>query len=83
MSGGRSRHQPYAVIDPGAEQDRIGGIGCTILHFSNEFEPLTGLLQNMGTTMLPKVDAVTVGTDSNGRTVLLGLGVVVYDKRST
>ena len=83
MSGGRKGHQPYAVIDPGAEQDLIGGVGFAILHFSNEIESLTGPLQDMGTTLLPKVDAVTAVHDCDGKTILLGVGNAAYDKRST
>ena len=33
MSRGSVRHQPYAVIDPGAEHEVIGGVGWQILHF--------------------------------------------------
>ena len=33
MSGGRKRHQPYAVVDSGAEHEIVGGDGWHILHF--------------------------------------------------
>ena len=72
MSQGRKGHLPYAVIDPGAEQDLIGGVGFAILHFSDEVEPLTGPLQSMGTEVLPKVDAVTAVEDKEGK--VLGKG---------
>ena len=35
ISKERTRHQPYAVIDTGAEQDIVGIDGWHILHFSD------------------------------------------------
>ena len=49
ISGGPKTHQPYAVIDPGAEQDLIGGVGWQILHFSDLSEPLQGPSKGIGT----------------------------------
>lgn len=83
MSGGRKSHPTYTVIDPGAEQDLIGGTGWHILHFSDQSEPLSGALAGMGTQVLPKVDAVTAMEDKDGRVVLLGFGGVAYDRRIT
>ena len=36
-------------------------------------------LYSMGTTLLPKVDTVTAVDDSNGKTVLCGVGNAAYD----
>ena len=36
MSGVFKRHQPSKVIDPGAKQDIIGGVGWKILHLSDQ-----------------------------------------------
>jgi len=83
MSNGRKTLLPYAVIDPGAEQDVIGGVGWHIMHFSDESETLSAALDGMGTAVLPKVDAVTAVEDSNGRVVLIGMGGVAYDRRTT
>ena len=41
------------------------------MHFSDESETLSAVLDGMGTTVLPKVDAVTAVEDSNGRVVLI------------
>ena len=83
MSRGRKRHPTYTVIDPGAEQDLIGGTGWHIIHFSDKSEPLGGALQGMGTQVLPKVDAITAMEDEDGKVVLLGFGGVAYDRRIT
>ena len=71
MSRGSVRHQPYAVIDPGAEHEVISGVGWQILHFSDESEPLSGALAGMGTKVLPLANLVTAVNDQNGNAVLL------------
>ena len=71
MSRGSSRFPPYAVIDPGAEKEVIGGVGWKILHFSDRSEALNGALAGMGTEVLPTVDAVTTVKDTDGRVILL------------
>ena len=48
MSRGRTLHPPYAVIDPGAEKEVIGGVGWHIIHFSDRSEALSGALTGMG-----------------------------------
>ena len=53
------------------------------MHFSDESETLSAVLDGMGTTVLPKVDAVTAVEDSNGRVVLIGMGGVAYDRHTT
>ena len=83
MSKSRIRHPPYAVIDPGAEREVIGGVGWRILHFSDKSESLSGALAGMGSESLPSVDAVTSAKDTEGRTVLLGIGDAAYDRRTT
>ena len=84
MSRGSTRHPPYAVIDPGAERDVIGGVGWRVLHFSDKSETLSGALVGMGTSnVLPSVDAVTAVQDSDGKVVLLGIGNAAFDHRTT
>ena len=83
MSKGRKTIQAYAVIDPGAEQDLIGGIGWQIMHFSDKSDVLQGALEGMGTKVLPLVDAVTAVKDEKGKVILLGFGGVAYDRRTT
>jgi hypothetical protein len=83
MSKGSTRHPPYAVIDPGAEKEVIGGVGWHILHFSDKSESLSGALAGMGNKVLPSVDAVTAVEDTEGRVVLLGIGEAAYDRRIT
>ena len=83
MSRGSTRHSSYAVIDPGADKELIGGIGWHILHFSDKSETLSGALEGMGSSVLPSVDAVTAVKDSEGRVVLLGIGEAAFDRRVT
>ena len=83
MSKGSTRHSTYAVIDPGAEKEIVGGVGWHILHFSDQSEPLSGGLKGMGSVVLPIVDAVTAVEDSDGRVVLIGVGKAGYDRRTT
>ena len=49
----RPSTQPYAVIDPGAETDLIGGLGWHVLYLSDDSEQLTGALSGMGARVLP------------------------------
>ncbi len=84
MSKSQIRHPPYAVIDPGAEREVIGGVGWRILHFSVKSESLrSGALAGMGSESLPSVDAVTSAKDTEGSTVLLGIRDAAYDRRTT
>ncbi len=83
MSKSQIRHPPYAVIDPGAKREVIGGVGWQILHFFDKSESLSGALAGMGSESLPSVDAVTSAKDTEGRTVLLGIGDAAYDRRTT
>ena len=83
MSRGSTRQLPYAVIDPGAEREVIGGVGWRILHFSDKSESLSGALTGMGCQVLPSVDAVTTVKDENGNKILLGIGDAAYDRRTT
>ena len=83
MSRGSVRHPSYAVIDPGAEKEVVGGVGWRILHFSDKSESLNGPLAGIGSSVLPSVDAVTVVEDSEGKVVLLGIGEASYDRRTT
>ena len=83
MSRGRSSVQPYAVIDPGAVEELIGGDGWHISFISTQTETLSGALEGMGTLTLPKVDAITAVNDSKGKVMLLGVGNVTYDVRHT
>ena len=57
------------MINPGAEMNLIGGVGFSILHSSDEVEPLSGPLQSMGLAMLPKVDVVMTIEESNTKSV--------------
>ena len=83
MYRGRTIYRSYAVIDLGAEKEIIGGLGWHILHFSDKSEALDGALSGMGTKVLPAVDAVTAVLDTDGSTVLLGLGEAAYERRTT
>ena len=83
MSRGSSRYPPYAVIDPGAEMEVIGGVGWRILHFPQKSETLNGALTGMGSEVLPTVDAVTAVEDEDGRVILLGIGEAAFDRRTT
>ena len=42
MYKGHTRHQPLAVIDPGAEQDIVGIYAYHKLHLSDESNTLNG-----------------------------------------
>ena len=77
MTKGCTRHSPYAVIDPGAERDVVGGVGWHILHFSDQSKPLNGGLKGMGSIVLPVVNAVTAVEDADGRILVLGLVGIV------
>ena len=83
ISRGRSTEPPYAVIDPGATEDLIGGVGWHIVHISQRHEVLRGAIDGMGTIALPKVDAITSVTDVKGNVHLLGFGNVTHDSRKT
>ena len=83
ISRGRTTRQPYAVIDPGATEDLVGGQGWRIVHISNRTETLVGAINGMGSVTLPKADAITAVTDENGKVQLLGFGNVTYDSRIT
>ena len=83
ISRGRARKSPYAVVDPGADMEIIGGVGWHVLHFSERTEILNGALEGMGSSVLPTADAVTAVEDMDGRVVLLGLGDSAYDHRTT
>ena len=83
MSRGRSSRQPYAVIDPGAEEEMIGGLGWCVLYKSDQTESLSGPIEGMGTMRLPKVDAVTAVKDKSGNTILLGVGNTTWDRRTS
>ena len=83
ISRGRATKSPYAVIDPGATEDLVGGLGWRIIHVSKRTETLSGAVNGMGTVTLPKVDAVTAVTDDTGDVHLLGFGNVTYDGRIT
>ena len=80
-SSGRRTRQAYTVVDTGAVEELVGGIGWHILHVSNKTETLSGALEGMGTRTLPKVDAVTAVEDENGEVILLGVGNATYDRR--
>ena len=83
MSRGRRNIQPYAVIDPGAVEELIGGDGWYITYISTQTETLSGALEGMGTLTLPKVDAITAVKNSNGKVILLGVGNATHDARTT
>ena len=83
MSSGRRIIPPYAVIDPGAEEDLVGGVGWYIRHISDSSQTLNGAIDGMGSITLPRVDAITAVNDSRGNVVLLGVGAVTYDCRLT
>ena len=83
ISRGSVNVPPYAVIDPGAEKEVVGGVGWRILHFSDKSESLNGPLAGMGNSVLPTVDAVTAMQDNEGKTVLVGIGDTSYDRRTT
>ena len=83
MSQGRRSNQPYAVIDPGAVEELIGGDGWYINYISTQTETLTGALEGMGTLTLPKVNAITAVKTSIGKIILLGVGNATYDARAT
>ena len=74
---------PYAVINPGAKKEILGGLGWYILHFSDKSESLNGALSGMGSEILPSVDAVTCVYNINRKAVFLGVGEAAYDRRST
>ena len=83
MSRGRRSIQPYAVIDPGAVEELIGGDGWYISFVSTQTETLSGALEGMGTFTLPKVDAITAVENSKGEVILLGVGNATHDSRPT
>ena len=66
MSAGRCNPEPYAVIDPGATEDLVGGLGWRISFVSNQVEILCGALTGMGTKALPIVDAITAIETAGG-----------------
>ena len=72
--------QPYTVIDSGATEDFIGGIGWKILNVTDRVEILSDF-RGLGSCVLPKVDGVTAISDSTGKIHLIGCGNVTYDKR--
>ena len=83
MSLGSIRHPPYAVINPGAEREVVGGVGWHIIHFSDKSESLNGALTGMGSEVLPSVDAVTAVEDGDVRVMILEIGKAAYDRRTT
>lgn len=85
MSRGRQPvKQPVAIIDSGAAEDLVGGVGWRILHESKtRRQILEGAVAGMGTVVLPKVDAVTAITDDKGQVHVVGFGGVTYDRRET
>ena len=83
MYRGRTIYRSYAVIDLGAEKEIIGGLGWHILHFFDKSEALDGVLFGMGTQVLPLVDEVVTLSDTDGRTVLLGIGEAAYERHTT
>ena len=82
MYRGRTIYRSYAVIDLGAEKEIIGGLGWHILHFFDKSEALDGVLFGMGTQVLPLVDEVVTLSDTDGRTVLLGIGEAAYERHA-
>ena len=81
MSRGRPSRQPYAVIDPGAEEELIGGDGWHIVYVSGQTTSLSGAIEGMGSITLPKIDAITSVKDKDGNTILLGVGNATFDRR--
>jgi hypothetical protein len=53
ISSGRRTIPPYAVIDPGAEEDLVGGVGWYIRHISDSNQTLNGAIDGMGSITLP------------------------------
>ena len=49
MSKGTIRLQTFAVIDPEADMEVIGGVGWKLLHFYDKSETMGGTLKVMGT----------------------------------
>ena len=83
MSAGYRQPEPCTVLDSGATSDLIGGLGWKIVRITSQRELLSGALDGMGTCVLSKVDGVTAVKDSKGKTVLLGMGNVPWDRRQT
>ena len=82
ISRGRTVKQPYyAVIDPGAAEDLVGGLGWQVTFISRRTETVAGALNGMGTITLPKVDAITAVVDDKNNVHLLGFGNVSFDSR--
>ena len=81
MSLGRPNKQPYAVIDPGAEEELIGGDGWRIVYVTGQTTSLSGAIEGMGSITLPKIDAITLVKDKDGNTILLGVGNATFDRR--
>ena len=81
ISRGRPRRQPYAVIDPGAEEELIGGDGWHIVYVSGQTTSLAGAIEGMGSITLPNIDAITAVKDKDGNTILLGVGNATFDRR--
>ena len=80
-SEGRCAPDPYAVIDPGATEDLVGGLGWRISYISNQVEILSGALTGIRTKALPKVDAITAIETIGGEAILIGMGGVTCDSR--
>jgi hypothetical protein len=53
MSSGSRNVRPYAVFDPGAEEDLVGGVGWYIRHISDSIQTLNGVIDGMGSITLP------------------------------
>ena len=62
MSKSCTRHQSYAVIDPGADMEVIGGVGWHALHFSDKSERLGGALEGMESEVLPSMRSLQLKT---------------------
>ena len=67
MFAGCCNIKPYTLIDTGATEDLVGGLGWRISFVSHQVEILSGALTGMGNKPLPIVDAITAIETAGGR----------------
>ena len=78
---GHARHQLYALIDPGVENDFVGRDGWHILNLSDETNTLNETLIGMGSKLITKFDSVNSVKYHNSKVILIGVGGAEYDRK--
>jgi hypothetical protein len=81
--GYATSEKPKGIIDPGTDFEVIGGVGWEVLTKLNRTTCLEGALEGMRGSELPVVSAVTAYDHKELGTVLLGVGAVAYDERTS